>query len=358
MTLRVISWIRRGVQLACFILLIYGAFLFKPASAREQAGTASPGSMLPLIPALKPPAGAISTTQFKRGNILWPSGATPVAELYPPSLICRFNPEGGLFKACALHFVSENLTWQTSFLYLLPHITLFILLCFLFGRMWCGWVCPIGSLGDGLTWIRRRMNVPVRRFPKPFRHGLRGASYGILGLTMAISAFIGLPNFARFQCYWFLPYCQVCPARLLCPLFGLIQPSWKDFSTAITSMFTVLAWMTLALFIAAFYWGRRVWCHLCPVGLMNSWFNKGGGVELKKSAVKCNKCASCAEACPMGLTKMYAADHDLIYNEKGCILCFRCVEVCPRKGCLSVGFFGRKIVESDFAGLMKKRQTP
>jgi ferredoxin len=82
---------------------------------------------------------------------------------------------------------------------------------------------------------------------------------------------------------------------------------------------------------------------------MNSWFNKGCGVELHKTAAKCNRCAACAEACPMGLTKMYAARQDLLYNEKSCILCFRCVEVCPRPGCLSAGFFGRKIVESDFA---------
>jgi polyferredoxin len=192
------------------------------------------------------------------------------------------------------------------------------------------------------------MNIPVRRFPEKFRRDLRFSSYGLIGMAYSISAFIGIPNFARFQCYWFIPYCQICPARLICPVFGLIKPSWKDFSNIIPAVFTILAWIVLGLFVAAFYWGRRVWCHLCPVGLMNSWFNKGAGIELKKKAIKCNKCGFCAEACPMGLTAMYEADKDVTFNQNGCIMCFRCVESCPREECLSVNFFNKKIVASEY----------
>lgn len=334
---RKISLARRFFQIFFLVILVYGGYLFKDIYIDKE-----------IFPTLKAPQGYLSTTKFEKGNILWPSGDIPVFENFPPSLICRFNPNGGMFKACILHFLSENLTWRTPVKYLLPHISLFVLLCFLFGRMWCGWVCPIGTVGDFLTWIRRKMNIPVKRFPVNFRRSLRLSSYGILGAAFSISAFIGLPNFSRFQCYWFLPYCQICPARLICPLFGLIKPSWKDFSTGVTFMFTILAWIVLGLFIAAFYWGRRVWCHLCPVGLMNSWFNKGAGVELKKNAMKCNKCASCADACPMGLTKMYEAEDDLIYNQNGCIMCLRCIEICPRDKCLSMSFFGKKVVESKY----------
>ncbi len=324
------------------IILIYGGYIFKNKDGilKEESGE--------LFPTLKAPEGYVSTTQFEKGSTLWPSGDIPVLENYPPSLICRFNPKGGMFKACIVHLLSENLTWRTSIKYLLPHLTLFVLLCFLFGRLWCGWVCPIGTVGDFLTWLRRKMNIPVKRFPANFRHSLRFSSYGILGIAFSISAFIGLPNFSRFQCFWFLPYCQICPARLICPIFGLINPSWKDFSTRITSTFTVLSWIVLGLFVAAFYWGRRVWCHLCPVGLMNSWFNKGAGIELRKNAIKCNKCGYCADACPMGLTKMYEADEDTIYNENYCVMCMRCIEICPRTSCLSMHFFGKKIVESKY----------
>ena len=76
---------------------------------------------------------------------------------------------------------------------------------------------------------------------------------------------------------------------------------------------------------------------------MNSWFNRGAGVELRKTAVKCNKCAACADACPMGLSRMYRLDKDRIYNQGSCIMCLRCVEVCPRY-CLNAHFFGKKII--------------
>jgi len=327
---------RRILQVIFLILIIYGGYIFKEVKTSEETDQS-------FFPQLKAPAGSISTTKFGKGSILWPSGATPVIENYPPSLICRFNPKGGLFKACILHFVSENLTWQTQLKYLLPYITLFILLCFIFGRMWCGWVCPIGTVGDFLTFLRRKMNIQVRRFPEKFRLNLSFTGYGIMVIALSISTIIGMPNFARYQCYWFLPYCQICPARLICPVFGLIKPNWKDFSTGITTVFTILAWIMLGIFIAAFYWGRRVWCHLCPVGLINSWFNKGAGVELHKKSIKCIKCGYCADACPMGLTEMYRLNKDAIYNQKGCIMCFRCIEVCPRKGCLSAKFFGRCI---------------
>jgi len=335
-----ISITRRIVQVISIILLVYGGYLFKTKQGTD--------AQTKFFPALSAPQGATSTASFKKGSILWPSGDTPVLENYPPGLVCRFNPNGGMFKACIVHFFSENLTWRTHIKYLLPHITLFVLLCFLLGRMWCGWVCPIGSVGDFLTALRRRMNLSLKRFPNGFHRGLRISSYGLLGISCAISAFIGIPSFARYQCYFFLPYCQVCPARLICPMFGFIKPNWKDFSVLVSSVFTILAWVVLGLFVAAFFFGRRVWCHLCPVGLINSWFNWGCGVELRKNSIKCIKCGSCADACPMGLTRMYKTDRNEIYTESGCIMCMRCVEVCPRKGCLSVHFFKKKITQSHF----------
>ncbi len=333
-----ITFSRRIVQIVSIILIIYGGYIFRTRVQTTQKS---------FFPEVKAPKGYMATTKVEKGSILWPSGDNPVIENYPPSLICRFNPRGGLFKACIVHFISENLTWRTKFKYLLPHFTLFVLLCFLFGRMWCGWVCPIGTVGDFLTMVRKKMNIPAKRFPAGFRSGLTFSSYGILGISLFISGLIGIPNLARFQCYWFLPYCQICPARLICPLFGFIKPGWKDFETGITSMFTILAWIVMGIFIAAFYWGRRIWCHLCPVGLMNSWFNKGAGLALKKKAVKCNKCGLCTEACPMGLTEMYEKNTDGVYNRNGCIMCLRCVEICPRDKCLSANFFGKKIAESE-----------
>jgi len=346
---RHITTTRRVVQIICLILLVYGGYLFK-GHIEEGSGSLAAPQGKDVFPALKAPQGSLSTTQYAKGTILWPSGATPVLENYPPTLICRFNPQGGMFKACIVHMFSENFTWRTDIKYLLPHISLFVLLCFLVGRAWCGWACPIGTVGDFLTWLRRKMNIPARRFSPVFRRNLNYSSYGVLGAALGISAWIGLPAFARFQCYWFLPYCQICPARMICPLFGLITPNWRDFSNAVSTTFTLLAWVVLGLFVAAFYWGRRVWCQFCPIGLMNSWFNRGAALELTKQAQKCNKCGACADACPMELSAMYEQERDGVYNQSGCIMCLRCVEVCPRDHCLACGFMGQKIVESHLPG--------
>jgi ferredoxin len=81
---------------------------------------------------------------------------------------------------------------------------------------------------------------------------------------------------------------------------------------------------------------------------MNAWFNRGSAIELKKQAVRCNKCASCADACPMGLSKMYSANKNMIYNQSGCIMCFKCIESCPKDDCLSCDFLGIKFLRSKF----------
>ncbi|MGV8120243.1 MAG: hypothetical protein AB2L14_10830 [Candidatus Xenobiia bacterium LiM19] len=41
-------------------------------------------------------------------------------------------------------------------------------------------------------------------------------------------------------------------------------------------------------------------------------------------------------------------EKNVIYNQPECIMCMRCVEICPRKDCLSVSCFGKKITGSRF----------
>jgi ferredoxin len=335
-----ITFYRRLSQGVFFLLLVYGGMLFKKA---ELGGS--------FLPPLSAPVGSPSTSTFQRGQILWAADDPPVFDTYPPAAVCRFNPRGGLFKACIVHLVSETLTWRTPFRYLLPHLLVFTLLAFLVGRWWCGWACPLGTVGDVLTWLRRRLGMSYVVTGASLRRALRSTSYGLLLSSLGISWLIGTPAFAQSQypCSLYLPYCQVCPARLLCPLFGGSVPGWRDFSTKIAGLFTVTSWAVLGLFLAAFFVGRRLWCHVCPIGLVNSWFNRGSGLTVRKTeASACNHCSSCADACPMGLTHVRTEKEKKVLNDPKCILCLRCVEQCPRDGCLDVRFFGAPLTRSTF----------
>ncbi len=286
-----------------------------------------------------------STSRFEKGSILWASDDPPVIDTYPPSATCRFNPKGGLFKACIVHMVSENLTWRTKIAYILPGVLVFIIASFLVGRWWCGWACPLGTIGDLLACVRKMLRLHYIELTIRVRRVLKGTSHFLLWGGWVTSWLIGFESLKKFRCHLFLPCCQVCPARLLCPLFGLTAPSWRDFSNVWTSTFTILAWATLAIFLAAFVVGRRLWCRVCPIGLVTSWFNRGSPLQLKKDPGQCNRCGSCADSCPMANTHVRDEKKEDL-NHPDCIFCLRCVEQCPRDGCLSLKFFGKRLLHS------------
>lgn len=333
-----ITFWRRSVQFLFFILIVYGAVIFKTELRIDS-----------LLPKIKPPEGMPSTTRFDKETILWASDDPPVIDAYPPGATCRFNPKGGLVKACIVHMVAENLTWRTRFAYYLPPLLIFFAAAFLFGRWWCGWVCPLGTTGDVLSYTRKRLRLRYIEFSKGFRRSLKGTSHFLLWGSLGISWLVGLRFLENFRCSLFLPYCQICPGRMLCPVFGLTMPSWRDFSSTITSAFTVLSWATLALFLAAFVVGRRLWCRVCPIGLVTSWFNRGSMLELRKDPERCNRCTACADACPMANTHVRDKNKESM-NHPDCIFCLRCVEQCPLDKCLSVKFCGIPLVHSTFKG--------
>jgi len=96
---------------------------------------------------------------------------------------------------------------------------------------------------------------------------------------------------------------------------------------------------------------RRLWCRICPLGGLIALFSRVGPfkrlslIKLTKVEEKCTKCGICKRVCPPQVTK--------VYEEKGgdvtasdCILCFRCVEMCPYEGCLKVEVAGKPIYKS------------
>jgi ferredoxin-type protein NapH len=69
------------------------------------------------------------------------------------------------------------------------------------------------------------------------------------------------------------------------------------------------------------------------------------GVRLEKAEEKCTKCGICKRVCPTQVTE--------VYEEKGgdvtvsnCILCLRCVEMCPYEDCLKFKVAGKTVCKS------------
>jgi polyferredoxin len=324
-----VTFWRRLVQVGCFAFFVYGGWLVAVAftSSREAGQSVVP-----------------------KGSLVWTQGSLPLVDAYPPSAVCRFTSGGRAVAGCIVALLSESLTVASSARTVLPYLLVFVLLSFLVGRLWCGWVCPLSALGDFLNALRRWLGRDFFQVGAAWRRRLRSGAYGLLGGTLAISWLIRPERYkATWQCWLFLPFCQVCPARLACPLVAGAGPtSWGAFTHPVQAFMTVASWAVLGLFLVAFVAARRLWCHLCPIGLATSWFNRGSPLELTKEATRCNRCGACADACPMSLTHVRDEKEHAVVNSPECILCLRYVEVCPRDDCLALKFARLPIVRSRF----------
>jgi ferredoxin len=210
----------------------------------------------------------------------------------------------------------------------------------LFGGIFCGWICPLGTLQDGLFKLGRLLKLPqLKVAPRADRY-LRWLRYGLFGLVLVESF-----QLARL---WFADYD---PFRII---FGFHWISEPDKLLAVSWVIGG-AFLILALLI------RRFWCRfLCPLGLVIQWLSKLSLFRLRWNQKECVNCNLCSQNCPMALE---VRDPKLAATE--CNNCLECVRVCPKPEALKyrtpigsgtrpaiagVLFFGLILIVAQLAG--------
>jgi ferredoxin-type protein NapH len=263
--------------------------------------------------------------------------------------------------------------------YVLPGLTrlaivigLVIVAAILLGRFWCGWICPFGLYMDLMTRFRKALRIKYRSFSANFNEKFHQLSYiilagiVILSLVFASEAIAGTQlvpgtqNGGFVNTYFSAPFCQVCPMKPLCILtetsVGLLRPEWIFGPTTgqfwqLGQYVTSLNLLILAVVTVAAFFFRRSWCRICPLGGLIALFNRFppfkwvSGVRLDKAEEKCTKCGVCKRVCPTQVTEVYEKkDGDVATSQ--CLLCLRCVEMCPERDCLKFKFAGKTVCRS------------
>ena len=114
---------------------------------------------------------------------------------------------------------------------------------------------------------------------------------------------------------------------------------------------TLSALIFLALVVVSSFFIRRGWCRFCPTGCSIAALNRLRGFEwapvlhLDKNETKCTKCGICKRVCPVQVTEVYEQKGGKIMTSM-CMLCFRCVEMCPYEDCLRVNLGGKTVFKS------------
>ncbi len=249
---------------------------------------------------------------------------------------------------------------------------LIILLSVLLGRWWCGWVCPFGLYLDVVTRVRKALKIKHRSFSESFNERFHQLSYVILAVILVVSVMFGAEAIFGAQLvpgtqtggfiytYYSAPFCQFCPVKPLCSLLetsvGIFKPEWVfgpttgaffELGTFVTSINVFILGVVT---VAAFFF-RRSWCRICPLGGLIALFNRFppfkwvSGVRVDKAEEKCTKCGICKRVCPTQVNEVYEKKGGDVTTSK-CILCLRCVEMCPQKDCLKFKVAGKPVFNS------------
>jgi len=291
-------WVRRAVQIAFFVFFIYLLF----AALQRRA-------------------------------------AFPYADLF-----FRFDPLAAFSTMLAAR------QW-------LPHLALAVVTvgaALVLGRVWCGWICPLGTL---LGWFRFRA---ARRLAPRVPPRLRGVKYVLLGVIVVMAALGSMTLLVldpialltRTFTTSLIPGFDYVVSSVESALIGWgpasggvtwvedhfrgsVLPVYQPHYAQGVAIFLVFLAVVLLNVFAARFWCR----YLCPLGALLGLTAK---VQILRPLVGdgCNGCNTCARACRVGAIEPEAAGGAasparVVSSE--CTMCLDCLVACPEHEAMSFG---------------------
>ena len=267
-----------------------------------------------------------------------------------PALSCAYDQANGGY--CVLiptqHIIhhrigeamvrAQQLTMQMVLPLLMTFVSFFAFF-FVLGKMFCGWVCPLGTLQELVGRIGRRFGVGLRRIEsgdlgdvkrvRPVKWLL------LLGLVFILPLLTGLGVTPHTLGN---PYCDICPSRIATTLLtGNTEQLALRLGDNVSFTLGAIANMLIGFTVVGALAVRQPFCRICPLLAFNSVFQRLSPMRLAKPAMheSCSKCGICTEACPMDIPEIARQSGRKAYNED-CTLCGRCVEYCPQDGIIKL----------------------
>ncbi len=212
-----------------------------------------------------------------------------------------------------------------------------ILLTFVFGRIYCSVICPLGVMQDIFAWFGKK----TKKNRYSFSTEKKWLRYIILVLFI-VSLLLGSGVLAKLVA----PYSAYgrIASNLLAPIWqwgnnGLAYLAERAESYAfyetevwIRSSFTFGIAIATLLIIGVLAWRNgRTWCNtICPVGTILGFISRFSWLKPVIDTEKCNGCGLCAKNCKAACIN--SKEHKIDYSR--CVVCMDCIEKC-KKGAIS-----------------------
>ncbi len=195
-----------------------------------------------------------------------------------------------------------------------------ILMTIVTGRTFCGWICPLGTLGELSAKIGKKLGIKKSELPPAVDSKLRYLKYVIFLVIIYFTWQMGTLVWRDYD-----PW--VAYMHLSAGLSEMVEKPWAFiilFGTVIFASFKI----------------ERFWCrYLCPLGALLAPLQKISLIKINRNEEHCIHCHLCSSNCPVRLDP---ESSDTVTSAE-CLACGQCVEACPKEKALYFALKGKTI---------------
>ena len=213
-------------------------------------------------------------------------------------------------------------------------VVLFLIaLTWIFGRVYCSVICPLGIFQDIVSWLAGKRKKNRFRY-SPALSWLR---YGVMGIFI-LAMISGLGAWAAL----IAPYSAYgrIASNLFAPFWGWANnllaylaertDSYAFYETEVwlRSLPTfIIATVTFITLIILAWRNGRTYCNtICPVGTVLGFLSRFSLLRPVIDVTKCNGCGQCARRCKAACID--SREHKIDYSR--CVACMDCIDQCRR----------------------------
>jgi len=193
---------------------------------------------------------------------------------------------------------------------------------YLFGRVWCGWICHLGAVQEFIFSGSKFRALKSESAQK----AMKILQYFLLA-TLLMQLFITKTNI----------WCRIDPF-----LVGFSLMSGAKISLIL-----------LALMLLSSIFIHRPFCRAaCPIGLILGWVSRIPGASILEDKSECITCSICSETClSQAIQRKKEGDNfSLLFDNRECNACGECLSLCDKD---AIKFTRQKINKTPWKKLFR-----